>query len=74
MLRLSGLLVALLAVQDAVSSPIHVRTSYAVKETHRAPHRWVRTERAAPEKILHLQIGVKQGNFDELDRQLSAGM
>ncbi|TAQ87514.1 hypothetical protein B7494_g4153 [Chlorociboria aeruginascens] len=52
------------------ASPIQSRSAYAVKETHRAPRRWVQLGRAPREKMLNLHIGVKQAQFGELERHL----
>lgn len=73
MLRLSNILAAVVAAQAVFASPIKVRTDYAVKELHPVPRKWVSTGRAPPNHMLHLQIGVKQGNYDELERHLYEG-
>jgi tripeptidyl-peptidase-1 len=62
------------AAQAVFGSPIQSRTAYAVKETHRVPRKWVKTGRAPADKMLNLQIGVKQGHFGELERHLYEGM
>jgi tripeptidyl-peptidase-1 len=69
----SGLLAAI-AARDALASPIQARSPYAVKETHFVPKEWTRLERAHGGKTIQLQIGLKQGKFDELDRHLHEGM
>lgn len=70
----SVLLALAIAAQDVLANPIRVRTSYAVKETHRAPQNWVKTIRAPAEKMLNMQIGLKQGNFGALETHLNEGM
>lgn len=74
MLGASVLLTIAAAAQVVFGSPIQSRTAYAVRETHRAPPGWMKMGRAASEKMLSLQIGVKQGQFDELERHLNEGM
>lgn len=74
MLGPSIFLTVAVAAQAIFGSPIASRSSYAVKETHQVPRKWVKMGRAPAEKMLHLQIGVKQGQFDELDRHLTEGM
>ena len=66
---------ALLAASTTIlSSPIHSRTEYAVKDTHNVPQKWYEVSRAPGNKLLHLQIGLKQSQFDELERHLYEGM
>jgi len=70
MLGLSNLLVVAVAAQAVFANPIKVRTDYAVKEVHLAPRRWASAGRAPSNHMLHLQIGLKQERFDELEQQL----
>jgi tripeptidyl-peptidase-1 len=74
MLGLSNLLAVAAAAQAAFASPIKVRTDYAVKEVHPAPRKWTPAGRAPLNHMLHLQIGLKQERFDELERHLYEGM
>lgn len=74
MLRLSNILAVAVAAQAVFATPIKVRTDYAVKEVHPAPRKWVSAGRAPSDHKLHLQIGLKQENFDELERHLYEGM
>ncbi len=62
------------AAQAVFGNPIQARTAYAIRETHNVPRKWTNMGRAQPETMLNLQIGVKQGNFDELERHLYEGM
>lgn len=55
-----------------LASPV-ARSTYAVKETHFVPRRWIEKGRAPKEHMLALQIGVKQGDFEELERHLYEG-
>ncbi|KAK6596575.1 Pro-kumamolisin [Botrytis cinerea] len=61
---------AFLAVGLVSSSPIKARTPYAVKETHYPPAQWQRVGPARSNHMVNLQIGLKQGQFDELERHL----
>ncbi|KAK0120242.1 hypothetical protein ONS95_011648 [Cadophora gregata] len=71
MLGASILLTIAIAAEAVLGNPIQVRTSYAVKEKHWVPKRWTKMGRAPSEKIINLQIGVKQSNFGELERHLN---
>ena len=74
--RFAVAFLALLAAPSAVlASPIKARssTAYQVKETHFAPRAWKRVKRASPDQLINLQIGLKQGNFEELEKQLYEG-
>ncbi|KAK5288536.1 hypothetical protein LTR16_003374 [Cryomyces antarcticus] len=67
----SLLFVALLA--EAVSgTPIsaRVRSPYAVKDSHFVPPKWSRVGPAPADHTINLQIGLKQSQFDELERHL----
>lgn len=67
------LLSAVIAAQTVLASPIRARSPYLVKETHNAPHGWTKQDRANGDRIIQLQIGLKQGNWDELEKQLYEG-
>lgn len=62
-----------LGAQTALGTPIQSRTAYDVKEVHQAPRKWNQLGRAPGDHKLHLQIGLKQDNFAELDRHLYEG-
>lgn len=65
---------ALLAASPSIlSSPLRSRTEYAVKDTHTVPRKWHVVGPAPAHKLLHLQIGLKQSQFDELERHLYEG-
>lgn len=70
----TGVLATLLAAQAAVASPLHVRTPYAVKESHFVPRAWKKVDRAPADHMIDLKIGVKQGNFAALEKNLYEGM
>lgn len=57
---------------NAFAKPI-ARSPYVVKETHHVPPEWTKQERSHGQKTIQLQIGLKQGRFDELDRHLQEG-
>jgi tripeptidyl-peptidase-1 len=73
MLGASILLTLAVAIQAVVGSPVKSRTAYAVKEKHHVPRKWIKMGRAPADRMLNLQIGVKQGQFDELERHLYEG-
>jgi tripeptidyl-peptidase-1 len=58
--------------QAVLATPV-ARSVYAIKEKHVVPQRWTQKSRAPKHQILALQIGVKQGDFDELERHLYEG-
>ena len=49
------------------------RSSYAIKETHHVPRQWRRVGPATAGSMMNLQIGLKQGRFDELEKHLYEG-
>lgn len=69
----STLLCAVIAAHAALATPIRARSPYVVKETHSAPREWTKLDRSNGESVIQLKIGLKQGNFDELDRHLNEG-
>jgi tripeptidyl-peptidase-1 len=74
MLTISILLSAAIAAHTASGSPILARTAYSIKEIHNVPRKWTAIDRAPAHHMLHMQIGLKQSNFDELERHLYEGM
>jgi tripeptidyl-peptidase-1 len=67
------LLALLVAAEAAMGSPLHLRSPYALKETHNVPRKWSRVGPAPSDHTIHLQIGLKQSQFDELERHLYEG-
>lgn len=57
----------------ALANPLGARSAYAVKEVHVCPSKWMPLGRAPADHMLHLRIGLKQGNFEELERHLYQG-
>lgn len=43
---------------------------YALKERHAIPNRFQRVATAPAEQLIRLHVGLKHGNFEELERQL----
>lgn len=70
----SASLVALLAASSVFTSPLRSRTPYAVKESHNVPNKWNNIGPAPPNTVINLHIGLKQSQFDELERHLYEGM
>lgn len=64
---------AILAFCDALATPLSARSPYVVKETHYVPKEWQKQGRAHGGETISLQIGLKQGHFEELDRHLHEG-
>jgi tripeptidyl-peptidase-1 len=73
MLGVSVLSIAFV-VQAVFCSPVQKRAGYTVKETHYVPQKWSKVGKAADDFMIHLNIGLKQNNFEELDRHLYEGM
>jgi hypothetical protein len=73
-MHLSSLLLTASAGASAVSGSIlRTRSPYVVKERHNVPNRWRDIGPPSPEHLIHLQIGLTQSNFDELERHLYEG-
>ena len=73
--HLHSVSLALLAASTTIlSSPLRSRIEYAVKDTHIVPSKWHEVGPAAAHNLLHLHIGLKQSQFDELERHLYEGM
>jgi len=69
------LTVAFLAAiaSQTIATPI-ARSPYQVRETHYVPKGWQKLDRSHGGKTIQLQIGLKQGRFEELDRHLAEGL
>jgi tripeptidyl-peptidase-1 len=74
MFVITTLLSAAVGIQAVFASPIRARTPYSVKETHFVPHKWIRRGRAPGSHMIQMQIGLKQSQFDELERHLYEGI
>jgi tripeptidyl-peptidase-1 len=73
MVQLGQLLNAAFVAQVVTSSPLLSSTSIKVKERHLIPRNWRHIARAPESQTIKLKIGVKQGRFEELERQLYEG-
>jgi tripeptidyl-peptidase-1 len=71
-MHFSNAILAAISACYVLATPI-ARSPYVVKETHFVPNEWSRQERSHGGKTIQLQIGLKQGRFDELDRHLYEG-
>ena len=58
----------------ASASPLRIRSPYSLKEAHPVLKSWAEIAPAPAEHIIQLQIGLKQSQFDELERHLYEGM
>ncbi|RDL38636.1 Tripeptidyl peptidase [Venustampulla echinocandica] len=67
---LASFAVAALCAGLVASSPLRVRSPYVVKESHFLPSKWERVGPAPADHVVNLQIGLKQSQFDELERHL----
>ncbi|TVY20308.1 Tripeptidyl-peptidase SED2 [Lachnellula arida] len=69
-----GLVILALTLMSSLSetnaSPLSIRSAYLVKDSHPIPFGWEKVRRAPAEEIIHLQIGLNHGRFDELERHL----
>ena len=64
----------LLCTSSVFASPLHSRYSeYSVKDSHQVPPGWSNIGSAPPNHVIRLQIGLKQGQFEDLERHLYEG-
>ena len=70
---LTSFTVAALFAGLVASSPLRIRSPYAVKETHLPPSKWRNIGPAPVDHVVNLKIGLKQSQFDELERHLREG-
>jgi len=66
-------LALLVATTTVLGSPVRTRSPYVVKDVHDVPNRWYKVGPAPAHKVINLHIGLKQGQFDELERHLYEG-
>ncbi|KAG6361434.1 hypothetical protein INS49_009661 [Diaporthe citri] len=70
-MRATGLLLAAgLMVTLAVGKPVKQRSAFAVKDSHHVPRRWTEARLPDADHKIALRIGLKQGFFSDLERQL----
>ncbi|KAF2161434.1 hypothetical protein M409DRAFT_69783 [Zasmidium cellare ATCC 36951] len=60
----------LLNLPLVLAVPLSSRTDYAIKSSHIAPREWTKLSRADLDHLISLRIGLKQNQFDELERHL----
>ena len=63
-----------LSTYGASASPLQNAHAFVVKDAHPVPKSYTKTGPAPATQVLDLQIGLKQAQFDELERQLYDGM
>lgn len=70
-MKATGILLAAgLLASSAVGKPVSQRSDFAVKDTHHVPRTWTQVRRPDADHKIALRIGLKQGSFAELERQL----
>ena len=69
----SASLALLLTTATVLTTPLRARIPYAVKETHNVPSRWFRVGPAPSNRVINLHIGLRQSQFDDLERHLYEG-
>ncbi|KUI69965.1 Tripeptidyl-peptidase SED2 [Cytospora mali] len=70
-MKATGILLAAgLLASSAVGKPVKQRSAFAVKDAHHVPRRWTEVRRPDADHKIALRIGLKQGSFSELERQL----
>ncbi|KAK5626302.1 hypothetical protein RRF57_002017 [Xylaria bambusicola] len=60
------------AAQVVLATPV-ARSGYSLKDSHNVPRGWAKVKRAPADHVMQIQIGLKQSNFAELERQLYQG-
>ena len=74
-MRVSGLIIAItLGLVEASPLKQLNRRGYAVKESIRLPRDWKHVGEVSSRKEIVFSIGLKQGAFDELEKQLYEGL
>ncbi|KUI55616.1 Tripeptidyl-peptidase SED2 [Cytospora mali] len=70
-MKATGILLAAgLLASSAVGKPVKQRSAFAVKDAHHVPRTWTEVRRPDADHKIALRIGLKQGSFSELERQL----
>jgi tripeptidyl-peptidase-1 len=64
------ILVWTIAAFTAFAQALPTRSPMMVRETHTVPDSWERVGPAPQDHVVQLCIGLKQGNFKELERHL----
>lgn len=73
MVQLAFIVAALAANAVNAAATPRARSVYQLKETHPAPRRWQKREPAPQSHVIDLQIGVRQSNYEELEKRLFEG-
>ncbi|KAI2633346.1 tripeptidyl-peptidase 1 precursor [Xylaria nigripes] len=60
---------AFVAAAHVLANPV-TRSDYSVKDSHIVPRGWTKIARAPSDHVMQIQIGLKQSNFAELEKQL----
>lgn len=68
------LVIALFSASTILGKGPPLYSGYAVQDKHPVPNGWSRVGPAPAEHLIKLQIGLKQSNFNELERHLYEGM
>lgn len=63
----------LLAASGVFTTPLKPKSPYVVKDSHFVPRKWTRLGAAPAEHMIDLSIGLKQSQFDKLERELYEG-
>lgn len=70
-MKATGILLAAgLLASSAVGKPVNQRSAFVVKDAHHVPRAWTEVRRPDADQKIALRIGLKQGSFAELERQL----
>lgn len=69
-----GFLFLLLVAAVVTASPMRPRADYGIKEKFHVPRGWSRLGPAPAEHVINLRIGLKQGQFAELEKHLYEGL
>ena len=71
---ITSTLLAVFLTADAIAgTPLIGRNTYSIKDSHHVPQQWARVGPAPAEHIINLNIGLKQSQFDKLEKQLYEG-
>lgn len=69
--KLAIVVLVLMLIASTGGISTNVKSSFQVKESHAVPPKWQRKAAAPQDHILKLRIGLYQGKFSELERQLA---
>ena len=69
----SSLFTVLFATSGVFTTPLKPIYPYVVKDSHFVPRKWTRLGAAPAEHMIDMNIGLKQSQFDKLERELYEG-